>query len=255
MKANSNSNMAIGIFVASVVVLLLLVFMLPTRPAPTSSMGSQCSRPLTVSKGIETEEELQDMPVETYDVGIGTDPMNAPSSLLTSPVLPILTSNPTTGGWSPLMTPTGGPTGGPTPSVIACELGHGNSTLLSQEETIYAHESEETSDEDMSDEDETSRENDRRLVQEWERLQRKGLEIENAWPAREYMQKRPLRVAMEAERARVDNVFLTTLGAHRPEDYEAIATYLRDFTWLTPDGHGVRRVELTAVDGLLTLTN
>ena len=243
--------MAIGIFVASIVVLLLLVFMLPTRPAPTSSMGSQCSRPLTVSKGIETEEELQDMPVERYDVGIGTDPMNAPSSLLTSPVLPISTSNPTTGGWSPLVTPTAG---GPTPSAIACELGHGNSTLLSQEETIYAHEGEETSDEDMSDEDETSRDNDRRLVEDWGRLQREGLRIESAWPHKEYMQKRPLRDAMDAERARINTVFRTTLGAHRPEDYDAIATYLRDFTWLTRDGNGVRRVELTAVDGLLTLT-
>ena len=204
-----------------------------------------------MSKGIETEEELQDMPNERYDVGIGTDPIIPSSSLFTSPVLPISTSNPTTGGWSPLVTPIAG---GPAPSAIACELGHGNSTLLSQEQTIYVHEGEETSDEDMSDEDETSLEDDRKLVQEWRRLKREGVQIENAWlDTKEYVQKKPLRDAMEAERARINKVFLETLGAHRPEDYEAIATYLRDFTWLTSDGHAVRRVELTAVDGLLTL--
>ncbi len=105
------------------------------------------------------------------------------------------------------------------------------------------------------DDDETSRDNDERLVLYWERLKIKGVKIRNSWPREVYVQKRALRLAMEAEADRVTEIFMTTLGAHRPEDYDAIATYLRNFHWLTTDGQAVRRVELTAVDGLLTLRN
>jgi hypothetical protein len=247
----TNSKMAVGIFVSSIVVLLLLVFMLPQRPAKMSSTGFQCKRPLTVSKETVTDEELQDMPIETNDVGIGTGPVSVPSdtpSPFNSPVLPISTSNATTGPWNtPLFTPT---VGGPAPSALAYELNHGNSTLLSQEATLCAQE-----DEEMLDDDETSRDNDGRLVLYWERLKLKGVRIMNGWPRDVYVQKRPLRLAMEAEAARVTEVFTNTLGAHRPEDYHAIATYLQNFHWLTADGQTVRRVELTAVNGLLTWTN
>jgi hypothetical protein len=246
----TNSKMAVGIFVSSIVVLLLLVFMLPQRPAKMPSTGFQCKRPLTASKETETEEELQDMPKETHDVGIGMDPVSVPSdtpSPFTSPVLPISTSNPTTGAWTPFVTP---PVGGPAPSAIACELNHGNSTLLSQESTVYAQE-----DEEMSDDDGTLRNNDERLVRYWYHLKMKGVNIINNWPREVYMEKRPLSLAIEAEIVRLKEVFLTTLGDHRPEDYDAIATYLRRFRWLTADGQAVRKVELTAVDGLLTLTN
>jgi hypothetical protein len=247
----TNSKMAVGIFVSSIVVLLLLVFMLPQRPAKMSSTGFQCKRPLTVSK-----ETVTDMPIETNDVGIGTGPVSAPSdppSPYTSPVLPISTSDPTTGAWTPMFTPLNG---GPTPSAIAYELNHGNSTLLSQEATVCAQEGEET-DEDMSDEDETSWDVDKngRLINYWQRLHVKGVQIIHDIPLKDFSKKRPLVEAIDAERERVGDVFDVTLGAHRPEDYNAIATYLHNFQWLTADGQGVRRVELIAVDGLLTLTN
>jgi hypothetical protein len=246
----TNSKMAVGIFVSSVVVLLLLVFMLPQRPAKMSSTGFQCKRPLTVSKKTETEEELQDMPKETYDVGIGTSPVSVPSdtpSPFTSPILPISTSNPTTGPWTPVFTT---PVGGPAPSALAYELNHGNSTLLSQEATLCAQE-----DEEMLGDDETSRDNDEMLVLYWSRLHKKGVQIIRDIPAKDFAKNMPLVGAIDAERERVGKVFDATLGAHRPWDYNAIATYLRNFHWLTADGQEVQRVELAAVDGLLTLTN
>jgi hypothetical protein len=269
------SKKAIGIFVASAVVLLLVVFMMsePTRVA-MATRASQCRvRPenASISTGTDLpfpqpifggrEEPTPPRPPipSTPNPSNLPNPPNPPiviggggaspwglNPYLTN--LPISTPSPIAGQWSPLATPA---LGGHPPNPIACQLGHEGESLLSQNETRPM----DTQTDDLSVTSEIAEEriyhaHKKHLYELWALLKEDGLLIEETVAA---LHNNELAIQLgeefDAESARVQAIFRATGSNHRPNDYHRLVSLLTNFEWLSADARTLNKVNIGIGNG------
>lgn len=265
------SKKAIGIFVASAVVLLLVVFMMsePTRVA-MATKASQCKvRPETasISSGPDVLLPLFPQPVFGGQEDVTPPRPPVPSTPIPpnppivigggggvpwdveggrmpwdvfTPNLPISTPSPITGQWSPLATPPyKPPIGGHPPNPIACELGHEGESTLSANTTVEM-------DTDPPISKKRYDEDKRRLHRAWDVLRDDAVAIRNTVRLIQDDDDLASQLVKEffAERRRVDTIFQSTDGNYDPADFSALLFHLDNFKWLPEDADKLNKVKI-----------
>jgi hypothetical protein len=264
------SKKAIGIFVASAVVLLLVAFMMsePTRVA-MATRASQCKvKPENVSISAGTDVPFpqpifggrEDITPPRPPLPPTPNPPNPPVvigggggypwDVLTSPNLPISTPSPIGGQWSPLATPA---LGGHPPNPIACQLGHEGESFLSQSETRPM----DTQTDDVMDADdgEAAWARAAEVLKVWAVVRRKGTQLllDPEIKAMGNVRGQPgwaIVQEVDAETRRINTVMSATNGSADPDDLPEIINYLNNFKWVV--NKKAQRVRLRVVqEGLI----
>lgn len=254
------SKKAIGIFVASAVVLLLVVFMMsePTKVA-MATRASQCKvRPENASISTGTDVPFpqpvfggrEDVTPPRPPLPPTPNPPNPPIvigggggmpwDVFTSPNLPISTPSPIAGQWSPLATPPyKPPIGGHPPNPIACELGHEGESTLSANTTVEM-------DTDPPISKKRYDEDKRRLYRAWDVLRDDAVAIRNTVRLDQDDDDLANQLVNEffAERRRVDTIFQSTDGNYDPADFSALLFHLDNFKWLPKDADKLNKVRV-----------
>lgn len=259
------SKKAIGIFVASAVVLLLVVFMMsePTRVA-MATRASQCKvRPETASISTGTDVPFpqpvfggrEDVTPPRPPVPPTPNPPNPPiviggggaspwglNPYLTP--LPISTQSPIAGQWSPLATPPyKPPIGGHPPNPIACELGHEGESTLSANTTVEM-------DTDPPIAKKRYDEDKRRLYRAWDFLRDNAVGVSQGIRSTVLLDQDDDDLATRLvneffeERRRVDTIFELTDGNYDPADFSALLFHLDNFKWLPKDADKLNKVRI-----------
>ena len=265
------SKKAVGVFVVSLTILLLLVFV--TAPASKASMSTQCAiTPVqSIATGTDTPTDtpmdpvpfpnLTGMPwgVFTPTTGGGASPP------IGTPVTPAVVSGggmpwgyagPThiphlpvsspipQGQWSPFVTPQNG---GPAPSPVACDI-MGEESALSANITIPVPETDDMEEEDEDEEGDistaTQAEN---ILALWTRLRQQGLMAQDPLYRLGADGRATIRL-MDAEINRVARIMAQTTGYTSKSDYSDIYNYLSEFQWDLTLEEGFRPVQLELGD-------
>ena len=266
------SKKAVGVFVVSLTILLLLVFV--TAPASKANTSTQCvlTPVQSIATGMDTPTDTPMEPVPfpnvtgmPWDVftpttgGGASPPIVAPvtpavvsgggmpwdifTGQTHNPHLPVSSPIPQ-GQYSPFVTPQhGGPVHLPSP--VACGI-MGEESALSANITIPVPETD-----DMEEEDEDEWGRSAQILKVWATVRRTGVTVGSeliSMRGDDWTQKYNLSKEIDAEISRVGRIMQATNGMVARGQYENVFNYLNDFRWMIGDTVQRIRLEVGADD-------